>query len=74
MGIVTSGVESRALLNEDLSALRGTVYPVATAADTTSKRHYYVAMLASDGTGESAAVDQQTMNDDPTIRVEATQR
>ena len=50
------------------------VYPVATVADATSKRHYYVAMLASDVTGESAAVDQQTMNDDLTIRVEATQR
>ena len=35
VGIVASGVESRALLNEDLPALLGTMYPVAAAADTT---------------------------------------
>ena len=56
MGIVTSGVES-ALLNKDLPVLLGTVYPVATAADATSKRHYYVAMLASDGTEDNVAVN-----------------
>ena len=53
LGIATSGVESCALVNEDLPALRGTVYLVATAANATSKRHYYVAMLASDGMGEA---------------------
>ena len=40
VGIVTSGVKSRALVNEDLPALRGTVYPVATRADATRKRYY----------------------------------
>ena len=69
-----SGVESRTLLNEDLPALLGTVYPVAIAADATSKRHYYVAMLASDGREENAAVVERTTNDDPTIGEGATQR
>ena len=45
--IVTSGVESRALLNDMLPSEMRTVYPVSLVADLVSKSHYYVAMLAS---------------------------
>jgi hypothetical protein len=48
--IITSGIESRALLNDDLDTNYKTVYPVALVADATTKRHYYVALLASTDT------------------------
>ena len=48
--IITSGIESRALLNDGISSDFGTVYPVALVADATTKRHYYVALLASTDT------------------------
>ena len=46
--IVTSGVESRALLNDGDNPSLTVVYPVALVADPTTKRHYYVVMLASE--------------------------
>eukprot|EP00584_Thalassiosira_punctigera_P016390 CAMPEP_0172576764 /NCGR_PEP_ID=MMETSP1067-20121228/137890_1 /TAXON_ID=265564 ORGANISM="Thalassiosira punctigera, Strain Tpunct2005C2" /NCGR_SAMPLE_ID=MMETSP1067 /ASSEMBLY_ACC=CAM_ASM_000444 /LENGTH=644 /DNA_ID=CAMNT_0013369441 /DNA_START=153 /DNA_END=2084 /DNA_ORIENTATION=- len=72
--IVTSGVESRALLNEDLPASLTTVYPVALAADPTSKRHYYVLLLASDDPDMNAAAANEFLNADPTLGQGASQR
>jgi len=78
-GVVTSGVESRALLNDMVSPELGTVYPVSIVADPTTKKHYYVAMIASENvepnekmytTGEDEDEDESfsaKVNDDPTI-------
>lgn len=48
--IIISGIESRALLNDGIDSNFKTVYPVALVADATTKRHYYVALLASTDT------------------------
>jgi len=72
--IVTSGVESRALLNDQLSASLATTYPVALVADPTSKKHYYVAMLASSDPDFNLASQNQYLNADPTVGEGASQR
>ena len=43
------------------------MYPVVIVADATRKRHYYMAVIASDGMRENTVVDKQTTNNDPTI-------
>eukprot|EP00585_Thalassiosira_rotula_P011336 CAMPEP_0196133664 /NCGR_PEP_ID=MMETSP0910-20130528/2793_1 /TAXON_ID=49265 /ORGANISM="Thalassiosira rotula, Strain GSO102" /LENGTH=1170 /DNA_ID=CAMNT_0041393411 /DNA_START=157 /DNA_END=3669 /DNA_ORIENTATION=+ len=73
-GIVTSGVESRALLNEDLPSALESVYPVGLAGDPTSKTHYYVVLLASDDPSANSAGANDHLNADPTVGQGASQR
>ncbi|KAL3805431.1 hypothetical protein ACHAW5_009437 [Stephanodiscus triporus] len=78
--IVTSGVESRALLSDGLMSTMGTVYPVSLVADATTKSHYYVAMLASEGGDanenhpQGADGSEGVLNRDYTIGDGAAQR
>ncbi|EJK49359.1 hypothetical protein THAOC_31771, partial [Thalassiosira oceanica] len=78
--IVTTGVESRALLNDMLPSEMRTVYPVSLVADPVSKSHYYVAMLASnDGelnqkSEEDGGMEPKGVNDDPTTGEGASAR
>ncbi|KAL7469975.1 hypothetical protein ACHAXS_010224 [Conticribra weissflogii] len=71
--IVTSGVESRALLNDGLSAALDSVYPVSIVADPTTKRHYYVLLLASDKSTDNAPSAARHLHADPTTGAGATQ-
>ncbi|KAL3796388.1 hypothetical protein HJC23_004185 [Cyclotella cryptica] len=64
-GFVTSGVDAKALLNDHLRITLNTLYPVALVADSSSKKHYYVLILASDNAevnddGKDAALHQDT--------------
>jgi len=75
--IVTSGIESRALLNDNLSEFK-TIYPVSLVADPTSKKDYYVVLLASES-GDENIKDQYVdansfLNVDETIGQGASQR
>jgi len=87
--VVTSGVESRALLNDMLPSEMRTVYPVSLVADPVSRRHYYVAMLASDdgelnqksphyggdpGDEGDGGAEPRGVNDDPTAGEGASAR
>jgi len=87
--IVTSGVESRALLNDMLPSDMRSVYPVSLVADPVSKSHYYVAMLASNdgelnekspwyggdpGDEEDGGMEPTGVNVDPTIGEGASAR
>ena len=87
--IVTSGVESRALLNDMLPSDMMSVYPVSLVADPVSKSHYYVAMLASNdgelnekspwyggdpGDEEDGGMEPTGVNVDPTIGEGASAR
>ena len=47
-GFVTSGIDARALMNDHLPPKLNTLYPVALVADSKSKSHYYVMILAAD--------------------------
>jgi hypothetical protein len=71
---VTSGVDSRALLNDHVPPRLTTVYPVSLVADSTSKKHYYVAMLASDSSNENTAGDDPYLHEDSTIASGANQQ
>jgi len=77
--IVTSGVESRALLNDGLAASLNAVYPVSIVADPSTKRHYYVLLLASEKPTDSArsssssSSKQNHLHTDPTTGSGATQ-
>lgn len=72
-GIVTSGVESRALLNDGVTSILRTLYPVALVADSTTRKHYYVALMASDNAGDNRP-EYSYLNMDPTIADGAAQR
>ena len=72
--IVTSGVESKALLNEYVPLKLQTLYPVALVADPTTKKHYYVVLLASDSKDFNANDVQKFLNVDPTTGEGASQR
>lgn len=72
-GIVTSGVESRALLNDGVASTLRTIYPVALVADSTTKQHYYVALMASENAFDNRP-QYSYLNMDPTIADGAAQR
>lgn len=72
-GIVTSGVESRALLNDGVTSTLRTIYPVSLVADSTTRKHYYVVMMASDNAGDNRP-EYAYLNMDPTIADGAAQR
>jgi hypothetical protein len=77
--IVTSGVESRAMLNDGIETSLVTVYPVGLVADSTTKRHYYAMMIASDSPEQNANTNGEdgtdgVLNRDYTIGDGAAQR
>jgi len=78
--VVTSGVESRAILNDNFDGRMQSMYPVSMVADPTSKKHYYVVLLASadDQFNPAGYNDYMTNNmylhRDPTIGEGASQR
>ena len=72
-GIVTSGVESRALLNDGVASTMKSIYPVALVADSTTRRHYYVVLMASDNAYDNRP-QYSYLNMDPTIADGAAQR
>ncbi|KAL3823949.1 hypothetical protein ACHAXA_007920 [Cyclostephanos tholiformis] len=77
--IITSGVESRALLNSGVEQALVTVYPVGLVADSTTKRHFYVMMIASESLEENANPQGEdgtdgVLNRDYTIGEGAAQR
>lgn len=72
--MVTSGVESRALLNDHVPDDMENIYPVALVADSTTKKHYYVAMLASDNDNIKPKDGTKYFNVDSTIGEGSMQR
>ena len=75
--IVTSGVESRALINDAVPDKLTTIYPVSLVADPTSKEHYYVVSLASENAGSNITPREESRvhyNTDQTIGEGASQR
>jgi hypothetical protein len=72
--IVTSGVESRALLNDAVQPGIRSIYPVSLVADPTSKSHYYVVLLASDSDVLNVQEVKKYSHTDETIGEGATQR
>mmetsp|Transcript_25722 Transcript_25722/g.55335 ORF Transcript_25722/g.55335 Transcript_25722/m.55335 type:complete len:1259 (+) Transcript_25722:193-3969(+) len=78
--IVTSGVESRAILNDHVPPSLESIYPVSMVADPTSKKHYYVVLLASSSDKFNPAgynddlANNLYLHRDPTIGEGASQR
>jgi len=66
-GIVTSGVDARALLDDQLPAYLNAVYPVSLVSDPTTKKHFYVASLASRQVDRNEQISNKGLNVDPTI-------
>lgn len=73
-GIVTSGVDARALLDDRLPTYLNAVYPVSLVGDPTTKKHYYVASLASRQVERNDQNRNKGLNVDPTIGSGASQR
>jgi len=75
-GIVTSGVDARALLDDQLPAYLNSVYPVSLVGDPTTKKHYYVASLASRQVERNDQISNSNkgLNADPTIGAGASQK
>jgi len=73
-GIVTSGVDARALLDDRLPPYLNAVYPVSLVSDPTTKKHYYVASLASRQVERNDELSNNGLHVDPTIGAGASQR
>ncbi|KAK1749078.1 hypothetical protein QTG54_001017, partial [Skeletonema marinoi] len=73
-GIVTSGVDARALLDDRLPTYLNAVYPVSLVSDPTTKKHYYVASLASRQVERNDELINNGLHVDPTIGAGASQR
>jgi len=73
-GIVTSGVDARALLDDRLPTYLNAVYPVSLVSDPTTKKHYYVASLASRQVDRNDELSNNGLHVDPTIGAGASQR
>jgi len=73
-GIVTSGVDARALLDDRLPTYLNAVYPVSLVSDPTTKKHYYVASLASRQVERNDELSNNGLHVDPTIGAGASQR
>ena len=73
-GFVTSGVESTALLNDHLPVTWNTLYPVSLVADSTSKMHYYVLILASNNAEVNNEGRDPELHEDTTIGSGANQQ
>mmetsp|Transcript_4306 Transcript_4306/g.7213 ORF Transcript_4306/g.7213 Transcript_4306/m.7213 type:complete len:974 (-) Transcript_4306:367-3288(-) len=73
-GIVTSGVDARALLDDRLPTYLNAVYPVSLVGDPTTKKHYYVASLASRQVERNDQISNNGLHVDPTIGAGASQR
>jgi hypothetical protein len=72
--IVTSGVDARALVDDGLPSYLNTVYPVSLVADPTTKKHFYVASLASRDVVQNEQNDKNGLHVDPTIGDGASQK
>ena len=72
-GVVTSGVDARALLDDRLPIYINAMYPVSLVGDPTTKKHYYVASLASRQAKRNVR-SNNGLNIDPTIGAGASQR
>jgi hypothetical protein len=66
-GFVTSGIDAKALLNDHLPATLNTLYPVALVADSTSKTHYYVMILAADNADLNDEGKDDSLQQDSTV-------
>ncbi len=73
-GIVTSGVDARALIDDRLPTYLNAVYPVSLVSDPTTKKHYYVASLASRQVERNEQISNNGLHADPTIGAGASQR
>ena len=73
-GIVTSGVDARALVDDQLPIYLNAVYPVSLVADPTTKKHYYVASLASRQVDRNQQSNNKGLHADPTIGEGASQK
>mmetsp|Transcript_18500 Transcript_18500/g.26282 ORF Transcript_18500/g.26282 Transcript_18500/m.26282 type:complete len:1165 (-) Transcript_18500:84-3578(-) len=73
-GIVTSGVDARCLLDDRLPTYLNAFYPVSLVGDPTTKKHYYVASLASRQRERNDQSSNNGLHVDPTIGAGASQR
>ncbi|KAL7527316.1 hypothetical protein ACHAXR_005607 [Thalassiosira sp. AJA248-18] len=72
--IVTSGVESKALLNDHIPQKLESIYPVSLVADPTNKMYYYVVLLASGDGNLNVDEVKKYLNVDPTVGQGSSQR
>lgn len=73
-GFVTSGVDAKALLNDHLPITLNTLYPVSLVADSTTRRHYYVLILASDNAEVNDDGKDPGLHQDTTVGSGANQQ